>query len=397
MKLHYNLCGAVVLGLQQILLQKQQADAVLANMLQRNKSWGARDRHFIADNVYHIVRYKRLYEYCIGTEANSEKALWLLLGAKLYLQNIALTTWKEWEPLNTDTIQYRYQQAQTIFEIRESVPDWFNRLGKSGLGENWEKEISALNTPAQLAIRINTLKTNQANIQQLFQSEKIEFTTVPYAPDALIILNRQNFRTHAAYKNGLFEIQDVSSQLVAAFLETEPGMTVIDGCAGAGGKTLHLAALMKNKGQIISLDIYERKLQELERRANRANCKIIRTQLAGSHPPQLSESVDRILLDVPCSGTGVLRRKPDAKWNLAEKWLEEIIGTQQQILNKYAPLLSHHGMLVYATCSILPIENEKQIQAFLKQHPEYILMEEKRISPVESGFDGFYMAKLARR
>jgi len=400
LKLHRVLCVAVISALKDILLDKKQADTTVSQLLQSTPRWGARDRNFIAENIYNIVRYKRLYEFCMGDEIFGEVSLWKMLGIKLLLQNVELPAWEEFQLLNAEEIRARKIEADTIRKIRESIPDWLDVLGQKELGVDWEKEITALNTQAKFSIRINTLKTNHEIIKRLFSDEGIEFSETSLAPDALIIHTKKNFRNHPAYKSGLFEVQDISSQLIATFLEAAPGMNVIDGCAGAGGKSLHLTALMQNEGEILAVDIHERKLDELEKRASRAGCKIIKPlnaeKLTRHFQGLLQSFADRILLDVPCSGLGVLRRKPDAKWSLTKKFIDELKQTQLQILDEYAPLLKKGGILVYSTCSILPSENEMQIKLFLEKHKEFQLLEEKRISPANTGFDGFYMAKLKK-
>jgi 16S rRNA (cytosine967-C5)-methyltransferase len=400
MKLHRNLCQAVITGLKDVLLDKQQADFIVSNLLQSNKSWGARDRNFIADNIYHIIRYKRLYEFCLNDEMFGELSLWRMLGTKLILEGATLPKWSEFAELKIDQIEHRAEEAKTIRKIRESIPDWLDEFGQKQLGTAWESEIAALNTPAKFSVRINTIKTNKEIIKRLFTDEGIDFSESPLAPDALLINTRKNFRTHQAYRNGLFEVQDISSQRIAPFLEPAPEMNVIDGCAGAGGKSLHIAALMQNRGEILSVDVHERKLEELEKRAKRASVKIIQpmhtTRLTRHFQGLLQSFCDRILLDVPCSGTGVLRRKPDAKWSLTKKFIDELLVTQAQILDEYAPMLKKGGLLVYSTCSILPVENQEQVKAFLLRHKEYELVEEQTISPAQSGFDGFYMAKMRK-
>lgn len=402
MKFHRNLFNAIISGLTDILLDKKQADVTVSNLLQSNKGWGSRDRNFIAGNIYDIIRYKRLYEYCLRDEIFGQVSLWRMLGAKLITEGVELPDWEHLNTLNVADIKQRFEEAKQIRAIRESVPDWFDELGVAQLGEEkWTAELAALNTPAKFSIRINTLKTNAGIIKRMFTDEGIAFEEVPDAPDALIIAGKRNFKNHAAYKNGLFEVQDISSQLVAPFVQAEPGMNVIDGCAGAGGKTLHLGALMKNNGEILSVDIHANKLEELERRAARAGCNIVKVynaqRLTSYYQGLLQGFADRILLDVPCSGTGVLRRKPDAKWSLTKKFVDELVVTQAQILNEYAPMLKSGGLLVYSTCSILPMENEVQVSAFLKNHTEFTMVEEKRISPAQTGYDGFYMAKMRKK
>jgi len=401
MKIHRILATAVIRGLKEILLEHQQADTTVANLLQSNANWGARDRNFIAQNIYQIVRYKRLYEFVSGEETWGESSLWRALGAKLILDGLELPQWQEFAGLNPDEINALYEQAKQIRKIRESIPDWLDELGIQELGEAWDEEIAALNTPAKFSIRVNSLKTDINWVKQMLTEEGIPFSETALAPDALIIETRKNFKNHAAYRKGLFEIQDISSQLVAPLLDVEPGMNVIDGCAGAGGKTLHLAALMENEGEILAVDVSLKKLEELSYRAKRAGCTIVKTleaeKLSRNFQARLNSFADRILVDVPCSGTGVLRRKPDAKWSLTLKFIQELQKTQAQILDEYATMLKTGGIMVYSTCSIFPSENELQIQAFLKKNEgKFELTTEKRISPAQNGFDGFYMARLKR-
>jgi 16S rRNA (cytosine967-C5)-methyltransferase len=176
----------------------------------------------------------------------------------------------------------------------------------------------------------------------------------------------------------------------------EAGMKVVDACAGAGGKSLHIAAMLKNKGAVVSMDIEERKLQELEKRAKRAGAAIIKTRVVNSRAvSELNDFADRVLLDVPCSGLGVLRRNPDAKWKLTKEFIENIRLTQQEILSSYSKMLKPGGVLVYATCSILPSENDLQVKKFLEGNTGFEFIEDRKVMPSE-GFDGFYMAKLKR-
>jgi 16S rRNA (cytosine967-C5)-methyltransferase len=401
MKIHRILATAVIKGLKDVLLEHQQADTTVSNLLQSNTSWGARDRNFIAQNIYQIVRYKRLYEFACNEETWGESSLWRVLGTKLILDGLELPAWPEFAEVKPGEITTRFEEGKQIRKIRESIPDWLDKLGGQELGDTWEREIEALNTTAKFSIRVNTLKTDVSAIKQLFVAENIPFSETDMAPDALIIDARKNFRNHPAYRKGLFEVQDISSQLVAPYLQVDPGMNVIDGCAGAGGKTLHLAAIMENEGEILAVDVSDKKLEELQFRAKRAGVSIVNPmnaeKLSRNFQARLNAFADRILIDVPCSGLGVLRRKPDAKWSLTLKFIEELRLTQAQILDEYASMLKMGGLMVYSTCSILPSENELQIQAFLKRNEKtFELVAEKRISPAQTGFDGFYMALLKR-
>lgn len=175
------------------------------------------------------------------------------------------------------------------------------------------------------------------------------------------------------------------------------GMRVVDACAGAGGKTLHLAALMQNKGQIIGLDIYEWKLAELKRRAKRAGAHNIETRVITDNKviKRLHEKADRLLIDAPCSGLGVLKRNPDSKWKIDQAFIDRIKGEQFQILSDYSKIIKKGGKMIYATCSILPSENEKQVERFLKENTDYKLLKDHKILPSQ-GYDGFYMALIER-
>ena len=214
----------------------------------------------------------------------------------------------------------------------------------------------------------------------------------------VFIVKRQNLHQVSEYKQGLFEIQDASSQLIAPFLQLKEGLTVIDACAGAGGKSLHIAAMMKNRGKIISMDVEERKLTELQRRADRAGVSIIKTQLINAATIQkFKNTADRLLLDVPCSGLGVIRRNPDAKWKLNLDFIEQIKKTQQDIICNYSRMLKAGGIMVYATCSILPGENQDQVEGFLNLNKNnFELIEDRKILPSQ-GFDGFYMAAIRKK
>ena len=222
---------------------------------------------------------------------------------------------------------------------------------------------------------------------------------VPKAPDALVLVERKNVFLTDAFKKGYFEVQDASSQLVAPYLDVRPGQKVVDTCAGAGGKTLHLASLMENKGQIIAMDIHAHKLAELKKRAKRDGAHNIenRTIEGTKTIKKLKGKADRVLIDAPCSGLGVLKRNPDSKWKLNPEFLERVKITQAEILDQYASMVKQGGKLVYATCSILPSENELQVKAFLKNYPEFTLLKDQKVSPVKFGFDGFYMALLERK
>jgi 16S rRNA (cytosine967-C5)-methyltransferase len=403
MRLHRNLCFAVIDGLLQIFNESLYADKVVQQLLKRDKRWGSRDRGFVAETTYDIVRWKRLYaEIANVKEPFSRDDMWRLFAVWATLKGIKLPDWKYFEGTPLRKIKGRFDELSKVRKLRESIPDWMDAFGNKELGKDlWTKEIAALNQQADVVLRVNTLKTTKEKLQSELFDQDIDTESLKDYPNALRLKERANVFQTEAFKKGYFEVQDASSQLVAEFLDVKPGMRLVDACAGAGGKTLHLASLMENKGQIIALDIYANKLNELKRRAKRNGAHNIEPRHIDSTKviKKLYNKVDRVLIDAPCSGLGVLRRNPDAKWKLQPEFLERIKVTQAEILNSYSKMVKPGGKLVYATCSVLPSENQDQVQKFLTSDlgKEFIFVKDKKILAHKSGFDGFYMALLERK
>ena len=397
MKLHRNLVFATIDSLHLIFNENKQADKVLKNTLKRDKRWGARDRAFIAETTYDIVRWKRLYSKIAEVKEPFNRAnLFRLFTVWATLKGIQIPDWPQFENTPTRKIKGKFDEFSKIRKYKESVPDWLDNLGEKELGKKWDKEIHSLNQIADVILRVNTLKTTKEKLQNNLQELEIETENIKGYPQALKLVKRTNVFVTEAFKNGWFEVQDASSQKVAKFLNPKPGTRVVDTCAGAGGKSLHIAALMENKGQVIALDIYENKLKELKRRAKRNGAHNIETRTIDSSKviKKLIQKADKILIDAPCSGIGVLKRNPDSKWKLQPEFLETIKNTQREILDSYSRMVKPGGKMVYATCSILPSENEKQVQDFLerKSGKDFKFVKEEKVFPSESGFDGFYMA-----
>jgi 16S rRNA (cytosine967-C5)-methyltransferase len=393
-KLHKSTCLAVVRALQQIFEQQQYADKVVEYTLKSNAKFGSRDRRFIAQTIYDCVRWWRLLIVQSGLESTPQIDYWRVIGTYLQKQGVALPEWEEWRDVPAEIIE------DTSFErkIRVSIPDWLDEVGLNELGNKWELEIAALNQPADVVLRVNTLKTTKEKLIRALAKGNMLLEEVEGFSDVLLLKERQNLAQTPEYKNGWFEIQDASSQLIADFLDLSPNLTVIDACAGAGGKSLHIASRLKNTGRIIAMDIEQRKLDELQKRALRAGVTNITTQaiLNSDTIKSLTHSADRLLLDVPCSGLGVVKRNPDTKWKLSPEFLDDVRKTQANIVADYSTMLKPQGLLVYATCSILPSENNQQIAQFLEHHPEFELAKERTVLPSE-GFDGFYMAALKKK
>ncbi len=402
MKLHRNLVFAAVDALNLIFNEEKQADKVLRQVLKFDKRWGARDRGFIAETVYDIVRWKRLYSEIAETKAPySRPNLFRLFAVWATLRGIEIPDWKQIEPVPSRRIKGRFDELSKIRKYRESIPDWMDALGEEALGKQWDKELAALNTQAPVVLRANSLKTTPKNLRNVLADQDIDTLLVEEYPDAVQLVVRKNVFTSEAFKNGFFEVQDASSQRVARFLDVQPGMRVVDTCAGAGGKTLHLAALMENKGQIIAMDIYEGKLKELKRRAKRAGAHNIEPRVIDSNKvfKKLFGKADRVLIDAPCTGLGTIKRSPDLKWKLQPDFVQKVVDRQAELLQSYSKIVKPGGKMVYATCSILPQENQEQIKSFLatEEGTHFSLVKDKTISPAKTGYDGFYMALLSRK
>lgn len=400
MRLHRNLTYAVIDSLRDIFNEGAYAGKAVEKALKRDKRWGSRDRKFVAETIYELVRWKRLYaEIAEVKEPFDRPNLWRLFSVWCVLKGIQLPDWNQIVPTPTRRIKGRFDELSKIRKFRESVPDWMDEIGLKELGEKvWTKELASLNKQADVVLRVNTLNTTKEKLQLLLANEDIETEFVPNHPDALKLVERANVFKTEAFKKGYFEVQDGSSQLVAAYLDVQPGMKVVDTCAGAGGKTLHLSALMENKGQIIAMDIYESKLRKLKARAKRNKVHNIDLRVIDSTKPikKLYNKADRVLIDAPCSGLGVLRRNPDSKWKLQPEFIDNIKDTQQEILQSYSKMVKEGGKLVYATCSVLPSENQEQVKKFLANNKDFTLVKDKKILSSESGFDGFYMAQLEK-
>lgn len=389
------LVEAIVFSLGEIFEKGRQADKVIEQVLKSNRKWGARDRGFIAENTYEIVRWWRLLLFVSQEERPAYSDIFAIWQT---LKGNELPAWTEFAHIQPQRIHHTYEEAKKIRKVRESIPDWLDEVGASELGEKWDDELHALNQTAPVVLRVNTLKTNREALQKQLAEDGIQTNQLPSLPSALALTEKKNVFQTEAFKNGFFEVQDAGSQVIAPTLDVQPGMRVIDACAGAGGKTLHLAALMQNQGRLIAMDVENWKLDELRRRARRNGVSNVETRLIEAKTiKRLRETADRVLLDVPCSGLGVLRRNPDSKWKIMPEFLDQIRQTQYDILSHYSQMVKPGGKLVYATCSILPSESENQVQRFLKeQGQQWTLETETRTSPARDGFDGFYMASLVK-
>lgn len=402
MKLHRNIALGIVSGLENTLIEKRPAADVIKKLLKSNPGWGSRDRRTIAQAFYDIIRQKRLFHALSGSESE-DLNLWNLLGCWMILNDFPLPEWIEFNNINAQEIKTKAPVLVQDRRYKHSIPDWLDQMGVEAFGEiTWEKEIAALNTPANLIVRVNTLITTVENLKDILEKKyNIVTLLIPDYPHALVFDKKQSLQSIKEYREGWFEVQDANSQKVSPWLEAECGKYYMDACAGAGGKSLHLADLTKDSAKIVALDIFPAKLDELQKRCYRNNIQSVRTINVENEKilQTLEPDIDGVLIDAPCSGLGVLKRNPDAKWNMSPERLPEILKTQEKILQTYAPLVKKGGKLVYATCSILPAENKLQVDKFLKSQlgSQFELEKEHTYFSHLTGFDGFYCARLIKK
>jgi 16S rRNA (cytosine967-C5)-methyltransferase len=391
MKMHRILAEAAAGIIKSVFHEHKVLDHALAAAFEQNPKWGRRDRSFIAETVFEVVRWKR----ALGFLADSAEVRALCAAQWVRMGN-ELPEWWSYKGLSAAGIMAREAElpAQPL-AVRESIPDWLDELGAAELGAAWDAEISALNRRAPVYLRVNTLRTTLPEAIAWLAGAGVDVAEVPGLPDALVLPSGKSLPKPLRL-DGRVEIQDAGSQKIAPLLEAQPGMCVIDACSGAGGKALHLAALMRNEGRIYAMDVDAGKIAELARRAKRAAASCIRPRvITETMTADFAGKADCLLIDAPCSGLGTLKRQPDLKWRLKPAQLTRVRTLQKQLLADYSIMLKPGGRLVYATCSILPSENRAATEGLLESGG-YQLLEELPLSPAATGFDGFYAAALTQ-
>ncbi len=404
MKLHRNIALGIELGLKNTIVEKKPAADVIRRLLNSNPNWGSRDRKAIGKIFYDIIRQKRLIEASLGFK-NDETSnnLLQLIGGWMALNGHTLPDWEEFINIEIQDVIRKADHLIKERKFKYSIPDWLDEMGIEAFGEAfWNKEIEELNRPAKLVIRVNRKKTTTGKLKNILDKNYgIKTAKIHHYKDALIIDKHRSVREIKEYRQGFFEIQDANSQAITPWLKPSSGKYYIDACAGAGGKSLHIASLTGDKAKIMALDIYESKLKELQKRAIRNNVESIKTTLIMN--PEIIKSLkanaDGLLIDAPCSGIGVLKRNPDTKWLMNPDRIKKILNRQENILQTYSSLVKKGGKLVYSTCSILPKENRCQIDNFLDsiEGNDFEFDKDKTYFSHQSGFDGFYCARLIRK
>lgn len=401
--------------LERILSGKMPADRQMESYFRAHPNMGVRDRGFTAETVYACLRERRLLEHVAGGTYPLD-----MISAYLLMQGYSARA-LEGTGFRGDA-RGMAERVRTLdkgtlpFDVQANLPDWLAECLRAQFGEADALALSlALNQPAPVDLRVNTIKAKREEVQARLAQEGFPCEPTPYSSAGLRRADRVPLFHTQCFKEGLFEIQDEGSQLLSLMLEPKRQEMVVDFCAGAGGKTLHLGALMANTGTVYAFDVSVRRLEKLKPRLKRSGLNNVRT-VTISHErdarvQRLRGKIDRVLVDAPCSGTGTLRRNPDIKWRAID--LPELTDTQQRILTAAAGLLKPGGRLVYATCSLLREENDAIVEKFLAAHPGFnvipageilarrhvpLAMEDTalRLYPHRHRTDGFYAIALER-
>lgn len=407
---------AATIALRQVLPLDAPADVLLSRFFRDNHALGPKDRAFIAELVFGVLRHLRALETACGKPTPR-------LLAIAYLTRIQGFNARQLEPYlrgpekdALPNIKAMNLSEQTL-AVQWDLPDWLTEKLIVHLGETEAERLAlALKRPAALDLRVNTYLTNRDAVLAKLQESGLVASLTPYSATGLRLEGRPAINQHPLFLSGHIEVQDEGSQLLCSLLAPKRGEMVVDFCAGAGGKTLALGAQMQSTGRLYAFDVADKRLARLKPRLKRSGLSNITPQLIDSEHDarikRLSKKIDRVLIDAPCSGLGTLRRNPDLKLRQSPQSIQELTVKQASILASAAYLLKPGGRLVYATCSILPEENEQVIAQFLAEHPQFVLKpanmvlaeqhipldtgEYLRLNPAEHGTDGFFAAVLER-
>jgi len=430
--------GAQVAGAIDILVAidtgERPADDVAADYFRHRRYIGAKDRAHIAGHVYTVLRHRaaldwwiRKHPVDIGPRSRALAALVLIEGWRPAAIS-SCCDGDRFRPAPLSEAEERLVRGLAKRTLRHpemprtvtnDLPEWIEPYLEQVFGRGLEREMAALNAAAPIDLRVNLLKADRASARRALAVEGVSAEPTPWSPIGLRLAGRVPLGGLAVFKDGLVEVQDEGSQLAALLAGVRPGMRVVDFCAGAGGKTLALAACMDNRGKLVACDVSARRLEHAARRLRRAGVNNAERRALTSERDKWVKrhagGFDRVFVDVPCLGTGTWRRNPDAKWRATQKDLSELVIRQQQILVSAARLVRAGGRLVYATCSLLREEDEAQAEAFLAAEPEFTVVPAARawsetiggpspggerylrLTPARHGTDGFFVAVFERR
>jgi 16S rRNA (cytosine967-C5)-methyltransferase len=396
----------------------QPADRLLKDWFRARRFAGSKDRAAITERVFAVLRRSRVFGHRMDGDDGRALVLGSLAGEGLALADIeALFSGTGYGPGPLSDSERAHLSAQPASVLPLNVEGDFPQFLESELtkafGAGLLDEMKALQQRAPVDLRVNTMKGKREALLSLLKAEGFAVEPTPHSPVGLRIPPGEGtaaLSRSAAFLAGLFEFQDEAAQICVLLCDPKPGSRILDMAAGAGGKSLALSALMKGEGEIIACDVRPAPLQELIARADRAGDAIIRTQIITNAPPE--GPFDLVLVDAPCSGSGTWRRQPELKLRFTPQRLGELIRLQDELLDLAAARTVPGGRLVYATCSILPSENEARVEAFLARYPEFTLIPAASVwkgqpvpglgrmfrgSPHTTGTDGFFTALLSRR
>ncbi|MCZ2444152.1 MAG: methyltransferase domain-containing protein [Flavobacteriales bacterium] len=377
--------------LSAVLENNHQSEDVVRRMVRLHPEWGKRDRKSILDMFYAVLRNLSYYRFIAAHTKIYGPTYETLLTVHLWKMGALQSDDDRWPKTVSRPLQILPSDTGCDNAIRLSVPVWLYDMHN---GRDYDNDWQTMLQPSNLYIRVNRLKIDCYSLNTYFQAKGVATTLL--SNDAIRIGRLYQLTSDEWYKKGGFEIQDIASQQVVPAMQIKPGMQVLDACAGNGGKSLHMASLMNNQGRIVSTDVRKEALAELRHRAERAGATNIVTAVVDNDFINMhNQAFDRILMDVPCSGLGTLRHKPELKWKLEPEHLQSLILRQREIIQKYLPMLKPTGSWVYSTCSILEAENEEQVDWILKHYSSFNIDFIRRISPSEGG-DGFFITRFSQ-
>ncbi|MDR1031714.1 MAG: RsmB/NOP family class I SAM-dependent RNA methyltransferase [Holosporales bacterium] len=428
-----SLIQAVIDLIHEVELSTLPADNIIANFFRKRRYIGSSDRKFISETVYAIIRNKLSLQWLLGND-NAVQA-----SVDVRFARLLVIAWLISNNYNEQSIKAIFCSGQyspeclSDFEIsviprikdnltrakpenvKHNVPEWLVPELEESFGDSWQDHVDALNKPAKVDLRTNTLKATREQVLFSLAQEGIKADATKYSPWGIRISGNIRLSPHSSVlSEGLAEVQDEGSQLLSLMTQAKPAQTVVDFCAGAGGKALALAAMMENKGSLYALDVSQNKLNEAKKRLSRAGVSNARVLVPDAKWLKRHEGfADVVLVDAPCSGSGTWRRNPDRKWRLTPKELARLINLQVEILNTAKCLVKTGGRLIYATCSVFKSENEAQILRFLNENTDFDLFNAVynfhpqikglikdgflRTSPLLNNVDGFCATTLINK
>ena len=395
------------------------ADAVVSRFFRDNRNLGPRERATLSETVFKVLRQKLLFEHMARSGSGAKERRLAILGfagPRDFVKSALNDTEKKWLDM-CDRIQPSDLMSQHI----HNLPDWLARTLKEQVGDEFDALATSFLESGTLDLRVNDLNEKRTEVQKELTAAGIACEPTPFSPWGLRLQGKPSLAKVKVFERGAVEVQDEGSQLLALLLDAHRGEMVVDFCAGAGGKTLAIGAAMRNTGRLYAMDTSAHRLDALKPR-------LARSQLSNVHPAaiaherddrvkRLAGKIDRVLVDAPCSGLGTLRRNPDLKWRQKPEGIAGVAATQKAILDSAARLLKSGGRLVYATCSVLPQENEDIANAFSAAHPDFVQLPAldeltrlkvrhpenlcngpfMRLWPHRHGTDGFFAAIWARK